>query len=125
MTLGIDGKDSADEFLTKLEKADRNRFKSIKTRIRTIAEYDEYENPLTFRHLGDGIYEFKRPGLRLYAFYDAIDQFGCLILCTNGGTKNNPREQNRDIRRAREIQQRYLRAKEDPETTLNLRGIEL
>lgn len=125
LTLGIGGKDHAHDFLTKLQKDDINLYKPIKTRIRAVAEYDDYENERTFRHVGDGVYEFKRPGLRLYAFYDTLDEIGCLILCTNGGTKNKLKEQNGDISRARQIRQRYFEAKVNLDATFTLHEIEL
>lgn len=72
VTLGLDGKDLADEFLLRLAKSNPRGAESIKIRVQTVAEYDRYENEFTFRNVGDGIYEFKRPGLRLYAFYDDV-----------------------------------------------------
>lgn len=92
VTLALDGKSPAAKFLTQLQKKDKNAYKSLKTRIRTVAEYEHYENDESFRHVGDGVYEFKRNNprlLRLYAFYDEIDGIGRLILCTNGGDKTH------------------------------------
>jgi hypothetical protein len=87
VTLGMDGKDFAREFLLELLKHDRNRFETVQTRIRSISNHPHYENKLTFRHVGEGVFEFKRPGIRLYAFYDELDDRKALILCTNGGLK--------------------------------------
>ena len=118
VTLSLDGQDPAAKFLTKLQKKDANAYRSLKTRIRTVSEYDRYENEQTFRLVGDGIYEFKRNNpklIRLYAFYDDIDGVGQLILCTNGGDKSS---QANDIKQAKAIRKAYLAAKELPSTTL-------
>ena len=114
----MDGSNPAAKFLTKLQKKDSNAYRSLKTRIRTVAEYEHYENEETSRPLGDGLYEFKRNSpklIRLYAFYDEIDGVGQLIICTNGGDK---RSQQQDITKAKAIRKAYLTAKELPNTTL-------
>ncbi len=118
MTLGINGKDPAEEFLTKLLTDDRNQFEIIRSRIKTIANYPRYENKLTFRNVGGGIREFKRPGLRLYAFYWDIEGAAHLIICTNGGTKG--KDQSKDIARAKAIKEAFLSAVERPDTILNI-----
>ena len=118
VTLGIGGKDPADKFLTKLAKKDRNAFDSLTTRIKAVAAHDRFENKLPFRHVGDGVFEFKRNSpklLRLYAFYDEIDGIGQLILCTNGGGKGSPDD---DILAAKARKKEYFQAKEQPDTTL-------
>lgn len=121
VTLGLDGKDLAQEFLTSLHKSNRTGFDMIQARVKAIAEHEQHENQYTFRHLVGGLYEFKRPGLRLYAFYDDLPglkpQF---IIATSGGTKNTAKEQNRDIARAQALQQRYLAAKSKPDTKIKL-----
>ena len=119
VTLGLGGDDPAQSFLLKLQRDDANRFESIQTRIKTVAQYETYENRVTFRHVGSGVYEFKRPGLRLYAFYDEIDGIGHLILCTNGGTKNTPKRQQADIAAAKQRKIAYFAAKAAPGSTLN------
>lgn len=119
VTLAIDGKSPAARFLTQLKKKDNNAYKSLKTRIRTVAEYEHYENDESFRHVGDGVYEFKRNSprlLRLYAFYDEINGIGRLILCTNGGDKTS---QVQDILKAKAIKERYFAAKRRPDTQFN------
>ncbi len=110
--------DAAMEFLTKLKKDDVKKYDSIKTRIKAVAKYDDYQNPITFRSVGGGVFEFKRPGIRLYAFYDDLDGEEHLILCTNGGKKNK-RQQN-DIETAKQLRLDYYAAKELPDTTLHL-----
>jgi len=118
VTLGINGKDPAVEFLSKLLNDDRNQFDAIRSRIKTIANYPRYENKLTFRNVGVGIHEFKRPGLRLYAFYWDLEGESHLIICTNGGLKN--KDQSRDIARAKAIKETFLAAVENPDTVLNI-----
>ncbi len=95
VTLGIDQRDDAQDFLSDLKKTDLKKFEALNTRIETVSQYDTYENRITFRNVGDGVFEFKRPGIRLYAFYDQIDGEEHLILCTNGGKKN--KKQSADI----------------------------
>jgi len=125
VTLEIDKKDPATKFLKQLKKKDRNAYDSLETRIKTVSDYEHYENKETFRHVGDGVYEFKRNSprlIRLYAFYDEVDGFEKLILCTNGGGKT---QQDQDIAKAKAIKKKYLEAKlkantrffyEEPET---------
>lgn len=119
VTLGIDGKDLASDFLMKLQRDNVKLFKSMKTRFRTVANYDAYENRETFKSTSEkGIFEFKRPGLRVYAFYDEIEGSGKLILCTNGGKKNTRKDQHCDIVRAGKIRKRYFNAKALPDTKI-------
>lgn len=118
VTLSINGKDPAEDFLSKLQKNDRNKLDSIATRIKTVSNYPRYENKITFRDVGDGIYEFKRPGLRLYAFYAEINGQDQLILCTNGGAKS--KDQQKDIRQAKALKNEFFAALKLPDTTLIL-----
>lgn len=116
-TLAIDGKDPAAKFLTELKKKDANAYDSIQTRIRTIAEYEHYQDKQTFRPVGGGIYEFKRNNpklIRLYAFYDEIEGEGQWVICTNGGDKTH---QKQDIAKAKAIRKFYLEAKKQDDTT--------
>jgi len=118
VTLAINGKDPAEDFLSKLQKDDRNKLDSITTRIKAVANYPRYENRITFRDVGDGVYEFKRPGLRLYAFYAEINGQDQLILCTNAGTKN--KDQQKDFRQAKALKHEFFAALKLPRTTLTL-----
>ena len=118
VTIGIDGKDLAREFLLELLKHDRKRFDSIRTRIRSIANHRHYENKLTFRHVGEGVFEFKRPGIRLYAFYDDIEDHRALIICTNGGLKG--KGQSKDIRHAQSLKASYFHARSQSDTVLRI-----
>lgn len=103
-----------------MHKDDSKKWDSIVTRITAVSNYEKYTNKITFNSVGDGMFEFKRPGLRLYAFYDEFGDEHQLILCTNGGTKNNKREQQSDIKRAKKIKASYLAVKEDPNTEITL-----
>ncbi len=118
VTMGIHGKDLAREFLLELLQHDRNQFEFVQKRIQSISNYERYENQITFRHVGDGLFEFKRPGIRLYAFYDEIGEQHQLILCTNGGL--NGKGQARDIRLAHSLKKEYFSAKILPDTILRL-----
>lgn len=121
VTLDINGKDEASACLKKLHKDDRNKWDSINTRIATVSNYLQYSNSLTFKPVGGGIFEFKRPGLRLYAFYDEIGDEHQLIICTNGGTKNTKKGQQSDISRAEAMRKTYLAAKSNPNTQFRIK----
>jgi hypothetical protein len=125
VTLGLDGKDLAEDFLSRLLKSDPKGAESIKTRVQNVAEHDRYENEFTFRSVGDGVYEFKRPGLRLYAFYDEIPGLKPqLIIASNGGTRNTRKGQNADIAKAKQLKARYLEAKQRPHAKIRLITLE-
>jgi putative component of toxin-antitoxin plasmid stabilization module len=124
VTLGINGKDEADAFLQKLRKDDSRKWDAINTRISTVSNHPTYSNKITFNPVGDGIFEFKRPGLRLYAFYDEIGEDHQLILCTNGGSKNKKKEQQTDIDRAKSLKAKYEAAKLDKNTRFNLKKLD-
>jgi hypothetical protein len=118
VTLGLNGKDLAADFLTGLLHHDRNQLEAIRTRIRAVSNYPRYENRTTFRHVGEQVVEFKRPGLRLYAFYDEIGGEHQRILCTNGGTKG--KDQQADIVRAKALKAAYFAAKQESYTIVTL-----
>ena len=77
VTLGIDGKDLARDFLLDLLKHDRNRFESIRTRIRAISNHPHYENKLTFRHVGEGVFGFSTTGPSLSRVVSDTTQHPC------------------------------------------------
>jgi hypothetical protein len=121
VTIGFNGKDLAQAFLLSLAKSNHTGFEMIKKRIKAVAERDDYENEYTFSHIQEGVYEFKRPGLRLYAFYDDLpDCKPQLIIATNGGTKNTKKEQSQDIAKAISIKQRYLALKAESSSKIKL-----
>jgi hypothetical protein len=121
VTLDINGKDRARKFLEKLKKDDGRKWKLLANRIGLVSNFNSYENDQVFNYLEDGIYEFKRPGLRLYAFYDELGDEHQLILCTNGGTKNTKKEQQSDIDRAKSIKADYFTAKSNPEASFTIK----
>jgi putative component of toxin-antitoxin plasmid stabilization module len=120
VTLGINQKDLAQKFLTKLQKDDGQKATQLNTRIERVSNHDKYENDQIFNNVGDGLYEFKRPGLRLYAFYDSLGDKHQLILCTSGGTKNKKKEQNNDIKKAKQLKDSYFEAKADKSTRITI-----
>jgi len=122
VTLAFNGKDVAYDFLSGIEKFNSQGFKAIKTRMRVIAENLHYENQQIFRNLGNNIYEIKiRSGLRLYVFLDQLDSSNQqLVIATCGGKKNTKKEQSQDIRRAQQLRDRYLQAKDQESTLINL-----
>ncbi len=122
--MGINGKNLAHKFLSKLAHDDSRKMASLRARIRSVADYDRYENELTFKHVGEGLYEFKRPGIRLYAFYHEFEATHHLIICANGGTKNTKKTQNADIAKARQLKNDYFHAIEKPYTTLTFEELE-
>ena len=127
VTLGINGKDPSDKFLKKLHKDDSRKEKLMNARIAFVANLPSYQNDENFKHVGEGVFEFKRPGLRLYAFYDQIDEIDDehqLILCSNGGSKNTKRQQQDDIAFAQSIKQQYLAAKQSSEADFTLVKLE-
>jgi putative component of toxin-antitoxin plasmid stabilization module len=121
VTLDINGKNLARKFLEKLKKDDGRKWQLLVDRIENVSNFHSYENNQIFNFVGEGIYEFKRPGLRLYAFYDEIGDEHQLILCTNGGKKNTKKEQQNDIRRAKAIKADYLAAKTSPEAQFTIK----
>ena len=114
VTVDINGKDYARKFLEKLCKDDRRKWILLSNRIENVSNFTTYENNKIFNYLADGIFEFKRPNLRLYAFYDKLNEDDLLILCTNGGTKNTKKAQRMDINRAKSIKANYFSAKKNP-----------
>lgn len=108
------------DFLAKLIASNPNAAKSLQTSMATITSTHSYRNQRKFKDLGDGVFEIKVPGIRLYGFQDEIDTLETkLIIATNGGTKNNKREQNSDINQATQIRARYFAAKNRSDTTLH------
>ncbi len=90
VTLDLGNGSPADEFLETLHRSNREGFDALEARIRAIANHLRYQNPLTFKSLGQGLFEFKtkKSGLRLYAFYDEIPGLQPqLIIATSGGGK--------------------------------------
>ncbi|MCB1237948.1 MAG: hypothetical protein KDM91_22975 [Verrucomicrobiae bacterium] len=121
VTLELDGNAPADDFLTKIKRSNSAGFDSLRARIRAVSDHDRYENKLTFRSLGGGLYEFKtkKTGIRLFAFYDEIEgQEPQLVIVTSGVSKS--KRQDVAIQKARELKTEYLRRKALPETEIKI-----
>ena len=119
VTLQLGNDASADDFLNHLIASNPNAARSLQTSMATITAVEEYHNERKFKRVAEGIYEIKVPGIRLYCFKEQLDGLPAkLIVATNGGGKNTPREQNRDINRALALRQRYLAMKDQAETKL-------
>lgn len=121
VTLDLGTGSPADEFLEKLHRSNREGFDALEARIKGVGNHLRYQNPLTFKSLGQGLFEFKtkKSGLRLYAFYDELPGLQPqLIIATCGGGKG---KQSSDIRKARDLRQRYLEAKLLTDTHIEIR----
>ena len=119
VTLRLDGDGGAEEFLKDLIASNPNAARSLQTSMATITAVEKYHNERKFKRVAGGIYEIKVPGSRLYCFREQLDGLPAkLIVATNGGGKNNKGEQNRDIKRAVGLRQRYLVARSEETTKL-------
>ncbi len=119
VTLRLDGDGGAEEFLNNLIASNPNAARSLQTSMATITAVEEYHNERKFKRVAEGIYEIKVPGTRLYCFREQLDGLPAkLIVATNGGGKNNRGDQNRDIKRAIGLRQRYLVARNEETTKL-------
>ena len=120
VTLKLDGDESINVFLQNLISSNPNAAKGLQTSMQTIASTEFFQNERKFKRVGSGIFEIKVPGIRLYCFKDHIEGVEAkLIIATNGGKKNNAKEQHFDIKRAEHMRDRYLAAKELADTKLN------
>ena len=120
VTLQLGADRQVADFLASLIASNPNAARSLQTSMATITSVDPYHNERKFKSVGGGVFEIKVPGIRLYGFKDEIDGLPAkLIIATNGGTKNNKREQNTDIQRAARLREKYLAAKESDSTTLH------
>jgi len=114
VTLEINGKDLASEYIGNIEKSSNRRFDQLKARFKFISNHDRYENDSTFNDVGDGVYEFKAHGNRLYCFYDELncqEEKLLLIIATNGGGKQKKKSQQGDIKKAKELRNEYFQQK--------------
>ncbi len=119
VTLQLGNDSSVDDFLNDLIASNPNAASSLKTSMATITSVEDYHNERKFKRVAEGIYEIKVPGTRLYCFREQLDGLPSkLIVATNGGGKNTPREQNRDIKRAMGLRQRFLAMKNQESTEL-------
>lgn len=113
VTLRLGDDAPADEFLAELITSNPHAAKSLQTSMATITAVDGYRNDRKFKRVAPGIYEIKVPGIRLYCFRDQLGdgQPMKLVVATNGGSKNNKKEQGSDIQKACNIRERYLALK--------------
>ena len=124
VALQLEGDDSLNVFLQKLIASNLKSAKSLQTSMATITSVEIFRNERKFKNVGEGIYEIKVPGTRLYCFKDKIDGMDAkFIIATNGGGKNNKKEQNSDIKRASQLRSRFLAAKAREDTELNYQKI--
>jgi hypothetical protein len=114
------------KFLEALQLSNPAGMDSLHTAMDTICSEDNYVNKTKFRYIPkEKIYEIKTDGIRLYSFQDRLsDGNPCLVIATNGGKKNTPKEQNRDIKRSSQIRSEYLLAKKEGNINLNYIAIE-
>lgn len=120
VTLQLEADTQLADFLESLTASNPNAARSLQTSMATITSVEIYRNERKFKHVGDGVFEIKVPGIRLYCFRDEIEGLPSkLIIATNGGSKNTQREQNGDIRRATRLKEHYFAAKHSEATTLH------
>ncbi len=120
VTLQLEADTQLADFLKFLTASNPNAARSLHTSMATITSVEVYHNERKFKHVGDGVFEIKVPGIRLYCFKDEIAGLPSkLIIATNGGSKNTKREQNSDIQRAARLKDRYFAAKPSEDTTLH------
>ena len=125
VTLQLEADTQLADFLKFLTASNPNAARSLQTSMATITSVEVYHNERKFKHVGDGVFEIKVPGIRLYCFKDEIDGFPSkLIIATNGGSKNTKREQNSDIQRAARLKERYFAAKPSKDTTLHYQQLD-
>ncbi len=120
VTLQIGDDAPADAFLASLIASNPHAAKSLQTSMATITAVEDYHNDRKFKRVAPGIYEIKAPGVRLYCFRDRLGegQPMKLILAANGGVKNTKKEQDRDIKRASRLRERYLALKNQQDVTV-------
>lgn len=101
VALELDGKCPAQDFLLDLESNNAKGFQILKGQIRFLADVPNVVPRDTFKLLDASrhLYEFRtRSGIRLYCFLAG----DTIVLLTNGGKKNTKKEQNKDIRKAKQ-----------------------
>ena len=108
------------EFLNSMIKSNPAAMRRLQTAMATISSEENYVNRHKYKSTSEtGIYEIKTGNIRLYCFQDRLtDDNPCLIITTNGGTKNTKKEQSRDIQKAAQIRAQYHAAKESNKTVL-------
>lgn len=100
------------DFLSKLDEESNNDSKRLVYLIQRTASVGIIKNERQSRLLENGIYEFKAPNTsRILYFLDK----GSIIICTHGfgGKHGAGKTVKKEIERATEIKDRYLRGKND------------
>jgi hypothetical protein len=98
------------DYLGELKQHNPKGYQILYNQFRFICDAPMIRNRDAFKLLDSArrLYEFRtRSGLRLYCFFEGE----ALVLLTNGGKKNTPKEQNRDIQRAKALQDEFLQLK--------------
>jgi hypothetical protein len=110
VALGIHDERPGLDYLSELRRSNPKGHQILIGQIRLLCDVPDLRTKATFKLLDPNrqLYEFKtRSGLRLYCFADG----NALVILTNGGKKNTPREQNRDIEKARRLHDEFLTLK--------------
>ena len=119
----LDGSCPALDFLRELKRDNAKGFQILDGQMRFLADAPKIIPREQFKRLDSAtqLYEFRlRSGIRLYCclFGDA------LVILTNGGKKNTPKEQNKDIKRAKQLSQ-DLREKLTKKAVIKLKKTQL
>jgi hypothetical protein len=113
VTLRIDGKSAARDYLDEIEKIQPSEFDKLSQRIAFVADAAVFRNREIFNNEGNGIWAFKTSGgKRLYAFHDENQ----LLIACFGADKAKKKQQQKDIAAAVKWKDRYLTAKANNET---------
>jgi hypothetical protein len=110
VALGLHDERPGLDYLGELRRSNPKGHQILIGQIRLLCDVPDLRTKATFKLLDPTrqLYEFKtRSGLRLYCFADG----DALVILTNGGKKNTPREQNRDIEKARRLHDEFLTLK--------------
>jgi len=108
VALGLGGEVSGLDFLRDLQRANPKGHQILSGQIEFLCETPWLRPRETFKLLDSErkIYEFRiRSGLRLYCFLDG----DALVILTNGGKKNTPKQQTRDIAQAIRLHDEFRR----------------
>lgn len=93
------------DFLNGLSQQDQAKVFRL---FKQMADAGEIRNTEKFIHEEDDIYAFKSFQVRIYCFFDT----GRLLLLTHGFKKQQRKARPEDIKRAKNIREAYLKAKE-------------
>jgi hypothetical protein len=100
-----DGTCPVEQFVWGLgHEATQRRAKNLLT---TTADSGKYQNEELYKNLGDGIWEFKPLGVRLFSFDDERR-----VVLTHGAKKPKKREYREHIDKAKGVREQYFAWKE-------------